>query len=69
MSDEILTNDVTDPRGEKFIDALAAQDLTLLSADDLRQRLVSLQAEVSRTEAGLGTRAGANVAAEALFKK
>lgn len=68
MSDDILSRSVADPRGETVLAELAAQDLSVLSADDLRTRIAALEAEVVRAAKALDGRADATAAAEALFK-
>ena len=68
MSDEILTAAITDSRGEKLLDALGSQDLSLLGVAELEALRSALQAEVKRVEAALAGRSSATAAAEALFK-
>ena len=66
--DEVLKSSVTDPRGENLLAELTSQDLSALSAADLKQRITSLETEIDRCKAALGSREGATAAAEALFK-
>lgn len=66
--DDILKASVADPRGEKMLAELAAQDLSVLSVADLEERLSALKAEIARCEEAKNSRAGATAAAEALFK-
>ncbi len=68
MSDDILTAGITDPRGERLLDAMKKQDLSILSVSDLEHRIAALKQEITRAEGALGQKAGANAAAEALFK-
>lgn len=65
--DEILKSSVTDPRGERMVADLMAQDLAALSVIDLTERIKNLKSEITRCEAALGKRKGATDAAEALF--
>ena len=66
--EDILKASVTDPRGERLLAELAAQDLSTLSAADLSERIAALKAEITRCEAAQAKQAGATAAAEALFK-
>lgn len=66
--DEVLKSSVTDPRGEKMLEALGAQELSALSAADLSDRIASLEIEIARCKKALEGRQGATAAAEALFK-
>ena len=68
MSD-ILDSSVTDPRGERGLEAVAGQDLAVLSVTDLKQRIEILRLAIERAEAELATRGDAVSAAEALFRK
>jgi len=45
------------------------QDLSLLSADELRERIHLLQAEMARLEAEIDARGSTRQAAEALFRR
>ena len=66
--DDILNSSVTDPRGEKLLAELEAQELSNLSKEDLEERITRLRAEISRAEKALEGKKGASDAAEALFK-
>lgn len=45
------------------------QDLSLLSVDELRQRIGDLQAEIARLETELAAKGTTKAAAEALFRR
>lgn len=45
------------------------QDLSLLSVDELRQRIEDLRAEIARLEAELASKGTTRSAAEALFSR
>jgi uncharacterized small protein (DUF1192 family) len=45
------------------------QDLYLLSAGELRERIEALKAEIARLEADLAAKSSTKSAAEALFKR
>ncbi len=65
---EILTDSLTDPHGDKMMEALSRLDLSILSLDELAVRIEQLRAEIKRTEQEREKRGGAAEAAEALFK-
>ena len=67
--DDILNSSVTDPRGERQLDEVAAQDLSALSVEDLKARIDTLRGAIERAERELAQRGGAVSAAEALFRK
>lgn len=67
--DDILKASVTDPRGERQLQDVAAQDLSALSVKDLEQRIEILRMAIESCEKELSHRDGAVSAAEALFKK
>ncbi len=66
--EDILKPSVNDPRGERLIADILAQDLTALSVDDLQDRITSLKTAIHLAEQALDNRQGASAAAEALFK-
>ena len=66
---EILSRSITDPRGDKLLDEMVTQDLSLLSVDDMKARVEVLRAEIARVEAAMDKRGSVAAAAEALFKK
>ncbi|RIK84498.1 MAG: DUF1192 domain-containing protein [Hyphomicrobiales bacterium] len=45
------------------------QDLSLLSADELRERIDQLRAEIARIEGELDAKGSSRIAAEALFRR
>ena len=45
------------------------QDLSLLSVDELNERIGQLQAEIARLEAELESKGSTRLAAEALFRR
>lgn len=45
------------------------QDLSLLSADELRERIGQLRAEIARIEGELDAKGSSRLAAEALFRR
>jgi uncharacterized small protein (DUF1192 family) len=45
------------------------EDLSRLSAGELRERISQLQAEIARLEADLSTKGATKAAAEALFRR
>lgn len=54
-------------RGQSLID-LGREDLELFGADELRERIEALQAEIERAHAQLARKDKGRAAAEALFK-
>ena len=54
-------------RGQSLID-LGREDLELFGADELRERIEALQAEIDRARAQLARKDKGRAAAEALFK-
>jgi len=57
------------PRPEAPLDALAREDLSLLSLDDLEDRIARLEAEVDRARAMLAAKSDHASTAESLFRK
>ncbi|MEQ9518860.1 MAG: DUF1192 domain-containing protein [Parvibaculum sp.] len=49
--------------------ALARDDLSYLSIDELKFRISSLETEIARSEAAIASKQGSKEAAQAFFKK
>ncbi len=63
-----MTVEGDDPRGGAKPSLSAGDDLSVLSLEDLRERIDALRDEIRRTEAALDAKQGAMGAAEAVFK-
>lgn len=61
--------DLQPKRAAGALDALARDDLSLLSIDDLRERITLLNEEIARAEAEIASKQGSMSAAEAIFRK
>ena len=57
------------PRPDGPLDALAREDLSLLSLDDLEERIARLEAEAERARKALAAKSDHASTAESLFKK
>jgi uncharacterized small protein (DUF1192 family) len=58
-----------DDKPKKKIEHEIGQDLTLLSAGELAERIALLRDEISRLEADMATKRAVKSAADTLFKK
>jgi len=58
-----------DDRPKKKIAHAIGQDLMLLSADELAERIALLQGEISRLEADMARKRATKSAADSFFKK
>lgn len=61
--------DLQPKRVADSVTALARDDLSILSIDELRLRITSLQAEIARCESAIASKQDSMAAAEAFFKK
>lgn len=57
------------PRPDAPLDALEREDLSLLSLEELEDRIARLEAEASRAQAMLESKSDHASAAESLFRK
>jgi uncharacterized small protein (DUF1192 family) len=62
-------DDLTPRKKEDALTAVVRQDLDPLSVDELRERIVRLEAEIVRTKAKLDGATKFRSAADSLFKK
>ncbi len=66
MSEEPIT--ARRARGQALID-LAKEDLDLLGVEELRERIVLLEAEIGRAQAQIDRKHSTRAAADALFSR
>lgn len=62
--------DIDEPKEKPdlILEKIAKQDLSILSLDDLRERIANMKADIARCEALIGSKSDTRAAADKLFK-